>query len=45
MGGGYLYTAEHPGSVTLSATVRPRCGPGQMCPQWISEPRLQITIT
>ena len=43
--GGYLYTAEHPGSATISATVGPRCSPGQMCPQWLTEPRLQVTIT
>ena len=43
--GGYLYTAEHPGTATISATVGPRCSPGEMCPQWISEPKLQIRIT
>jgi hypothetical protein len=43
--GGYLYTAERPGSAVISATVGPRCSPGQMCPQWLSEPRLQVTIT
>ena len=43
--GGYLYTAEHPGSATISATVGPRCRPGQMCPQWLTEPKLQVTIT
>ena len=43
--GGYLYTAEHPGTATISATVGPRCSPGEMCPQWMSEPRLQLTIT
>jgi hypothetical protein len=43
--GGYLYTAEHPGTATISATVRPRCKPGQMCPQWLAEPQLHITIT
>ena len=42
--GGYLYTAEHPGSATISATVGPRCSPGEMCPQWMSAPRLQVTI-
>jgi hypothetical protein len=42
---GYLYTAERPGSAVISATVGPRCSPGQMCPQWLSEPRLQVTIT
>jgi hypothetical protein len=43
--GGYLYTAERPGSAVISATVGPHCSPGQMCPQWLSESRLQITIT
>jgi hypothetical protein len=43
--GGYLYTAEHPGTATISATVRPHCNPGQMCPQWLAEPQLHITIT
>ena len=43
--GGYLCTAEHAGSATLSATVRPRCAPGTMCPQWITEATLKITIS
>jgi hypothetical protein len=43
--GSYLFTAEQPGSVVLSATVRPNCAPGTMCPQWIAEPSLSITIT
>jgi hypothetical protein len=43
--GGYLYTAEHAGSAVLSATVRPRCAAGTMCPQWITEAHLKITIT
>jgi hypothetical protein len=43
--GSYLFTAEQPGSIVLSATVRPRCAPGVMCPQWIAEPNLAITIT
>jgi hypothetical protein len=43
--GGYFYTAERPGSAVISATVGPRCSPGQMCPQWLSESRLQVTIT
>lgn len=44
-GGGYLYTAEHQGTAALSATVGPRCSPGQMCPQWVSEATLHLTIT
>lgn len=43
--GGYLYTAERPGSAVISATAGPRCSPGQMCPQWLSAPRLSVTIT
>lgn len=44
-GGDYLYTAKHAGSTALSATVRPRCKPGAMCPQWISNATLKITVT
>lgn len=43
--GGYLYTAEHAGTTVLTATVRPRCAAGTMCPQWITEASLEITIT
>jgi hypothetical protein len=43
--GGYLFTAEHPGTTTLTASVRPSCAPGEMCPQWVSEAALQVTIT
>jgi hypothetical protein len=43
--GGYLYTAERPGSAVIPATVGPSCSPGQMCPQWLSEQRLYVTIT
>jgi hypothetical protein len=43
--GGYLYTAGHPGTGVISATVWPRCSPGQMCPQWLTEPQLHVTIT
>ena len=43
--GGFLYTAEHSGTTTLTATVRPSCSPGEMCPQWITEATLQVTIT
>jgi hypothetical protein len=43
--GGYLYTAEHAGTVVLSATVRPRCAAGTICPQWITEASLKVTIT
>lgn len=43
--GSYLYTAVRPGSFVLAATVRPHCSPGTMCPQWITEANLAITIT
>lgn len=43
--GGYLFTAERAGTTVLSATVRPRCSPGQMCPQWITDAALKLTIT
>jgi hypothetical protein len=43
--GGYMFTAEQPGSVTLLATVRPSCAPGTACPQWLTEATLQITVT
>lgn len=43
--GGCLYTAEHPGTATLVAFVRPHCSPGQMCPTWVAEPQLQVTVT
>jgi hypothetical protein len=44
-GGGYMYSAEHAGTATLSATVRPRCSAGTMCPQWVAEPALKVTIS
>jgi hypothetical protein len=43
--GGYLFTAEHAGTTTLTATVRPRCSPGDMCPQWVTEAALRITVS
>jgi hypothetical protein len=42
--GGFYYTALRPGTAELMATVRPRCAPGSMCPQWIAEATLTITI-
>jgi hypothetical protein len=42
---GYFYTARHPGTGIITATVGPRCSPGQMCPQWLIEPQLHITVT
>jgi hypothetical protein len=38
------YTAQRPGTAELMATVRPRCARDSMCPQWITEARLKITI-
>lgn len=43
--GNYLYTAKRAGSSMLSATVRPRCKAGTICPQWVSEANLNITVT
>jgi hypothetical protein len=43
--GGYLYTAEHVGSAVLSATVQPQCTPGTICPQWVADTSLKITVT
>jgi hypothetical protein len=43
--GGYLYTADRAGTAVLSATIRPHCSPGSMCPQWIKEAALTVTIT
>jgi hypothetical protein len=42
--GAFYYTAQRPGTAELMATVRPRCAPGSMCPQWIAEATLKITI-
>jgi hypothetical protein len=42
--GGFYYTALRPGTAELTAAVRPRCVPGRMCPQWIAEARLTITV-
>jgi hypothetical protein len=43
--GSGLYTAERPGSTTLTAMVRPSCAPGVMCPQWIALASLKVTVT
>jgi hypothetical protein len=43
--GGYLYTVEHRGTGTISATVRPHCGPRLMCQQWLARAQLHVTIT
>jgi hypothetical protein len=44
MSGVFYYTAQRPGTAELMATVRPNCAPGSMCPQWITEATLKITI-
>lgn len=44
-GGRYLYTARRPGNATVTATIRPRCAPGNMCPQWMTESRLAAVIS
>jgi hypothetical protein len=42
--GAFSYTALRAGTAELTATVRPRCAPGSMCPQWVTEATLKITI-
>ena len=42
--GAFYYTAQRPGTAELTATVRPNCAHGSMCPQWIAEATLKITI-
>jgi len=42
--GAFYYTAQRPGTAELMAAVRPRCARGSMCPQWIAEATLKITI-
>lgn len=42
--GVFSYTAQRPGTAELMATVRPRCARGSICPQWITEATLTITI-
>lgn len=43
--GRYLYTAKRAGSATLWASVRPRCKPATICPQWVAHPRLRVTVS
>ena len=43
--GNYLYTAEHVGSAVVSARVRPLCAPGKICPQWVTNASLKVTVT
>ena len=42
--GVFTYTAQRPGTAELTATVRPNCAQGSICPQWIAEATLKITI-
>jgi hypothetical protein len=42
--GAFYYTAQRPGTAELVATVRPNCAQGSICPQWIAEATLKITI-
>jgi hypothetical protein len=42
--GAFYYTAERAGTTELIATVRPKCVRGRMCPQWMTEAKLKITI-
>jgi hypothetical protein len=42
--GAFYYTAQRPGTAELMATVRPNCARGSICPQWIAEATLKITI-
>jgi hypothetical protein len=44
LSGAFYYTAQRPGTTELVATVRPNCARGSMCPQWIAEVTLKITI-
>lgn len=40
----YLFAAVKPGTTTISATVRPKCAPSTVCPQWIAAPKLMVTV-
>jgi len=42
--GTFYYTAERAGTAELTASVRPDCSGGGMCPQWIEVTTLKITI-
>ena len=39
----YLFTVTGTGTATIAATVRPRCLPEIVCPQWITAPKLTVT--
>jgi hypothetical protein len=40
----YLYVATHPGLSTIVATVRPVCAHSEGCPQWMTMPKLNVTV-
>jgi hypothetical protein len=40
----YLYVATHPGLSTIAATVRPACAHSDQCPQWMTMPKLNVTV-
>jgi len=42
--GAFYYTAVRPGTAEVMATVRPRCALGSMCPQWMADVMITITI-
>ena len=42
--GALYYTAQHSGTAELTATVQPDCATGSICPQWIKNATLKITI-
>jgi hypothetical protein len=42
--GSFYYTAQRPGTAELTATVRPNCAQDTICPQWITEATLTVTI-
>ena len=39
-----LYRAAGPGTATISATSRPVCNPGQICPQFIRAWRVTVVV-
>jgi hypothetical protein len=41
----YMFSVEHAGTATVTATVRPNCSAGTMCPQWVATPSLKVTIS
>lgn len=39
------YTAVRPGTESLVFSIRPACGKGKMCPQWVRTVRLSVNVT